>query len=123
MSLSERHAAELELNRRDRVRNVHRFGQNMLYKTNHDEQILIMRTQCLSAEHVSEADDDQMPEPIKDFYDPRTFTVKEWVSMSGTRNEIIKRFKAFLHTAVNSTDQSTYIDVIQRMCLCLFFLF
>lgn len=117
MSQGDRRAAEIELNRRDRARGIHRDERNLVYDDGDDDDE-IPRAKRRAAEKAMdmETDDQEMIESIENLEDMKGYTTKEWVSMLGPRTEIANRFKNFLRTFVDEKGQYTYRDGIRRMC-------
>lgn len=119
ISDSERRAAEIEMNRRDRAAGIHRDDRDLLYEKSDDEDDY-HRSKRRAAEKAIEGgtveDDLEMIESIENLEDTKGHSIKEWVSMMGPRIEICNRFKNFLRNYVDDKNQFVYRDRIRRMC-------
>lgn len=117
LSFSERRAAEMEMNRRDRAAGVHRDDRDLMYDKSDDEND-IPRAKRRAAEKAIEGteEDTEMIESIENLEDTKGHSIKEWVSLLGPRTEIENRFRNFLKTFVDEKGQHVYRDRIKKMC-------
>lgn len=116
ISDSERRAAELEMNQRDRAAGIHRDERDLIYDKSDDESD-IPRHKRRAAEKAIEGVEEEMEitESIENLEDTKGHSIKEWVALLGPRTEISNRFKSFLRTYVEK-GQHIYRDRIRRMC-------
>lgn len=117
LSFSERRAADMEMNRRDRAAGIHRDDRDLMYDKS-DEENDIPRSKRRAAEKAIEGteEDTEMIESIENLEDTKGHSIKEWVSLLGPRTEIENRFKNFLKTFVDEKGQHVYRDRIKKMC-------
>ncbi|XP_058790976.1 DNA replication licensing factor Mcm2 [Phymastichus coffea] len=115
LSQGDRAAAEAAMRKRDRAAGIIRHDQDLLYDDSDDEDLSRKRRMAEKAA-AGEVEDSEMTESIENLEDTKGYTVKEWVTMLGPRNEIANRFKNFLRTYTNSTGHYVYRERIRRMC-------
>ncbi|XP_070506279.1 DNA replication licensing factor Mcm2 [Chironomus tepperi] len=117
MSESERRAAEIEMNRRDRAAGIHRDDRDLMYDKSDDESDIPSHKRRAAEKAIEGAEvDEEMIESIENLEDTKGHTIKEWVSMLGPRTEIANRFKSFLRTYIDEKGQHIYRDRIRKMC-------
>ncbi|KAG5683240.1 hypothetical protein PVAND_012533 [Polypedilum vanderplanki] len=116
ISESERRAAEMEMNRRDRAAGIHRDDRDLMYDKSDDESDIPSYKRRRAEKAIEGVEEEEMIESIENLEDTKGHTIKEWVSMLGPRTEIANRFKNFLRTFVDEKGQQTYRDRIRKMC-------
>lgn len=119
ISMSERVAAEREMQHRDHAKGVHRDARDLFYEQGDDDDE-IPRAKRMAGEgktlQVDTEEDQEMVESIENLEDTKGHSTKDWVSMLGPRTEIANRFKNFLRAFVDEKKHQKYRERIRRMC-------
>ena len=118
ISMSERVAAEREMQHRDKAKGLHRDARDLFYEDG-DEDDEIPRAKRMAGEGKTlevDTEDQEMVESIENLEDTKGHSTKDWVSMLGPRTEIANRFKNFLRSFVDEKKHQKYRERIRRMC-------
>lgn len=116
ISDSERRAAEIEMNRRDRAAGIHRDDRDLMYEKSDDESDIPSHKRRRAEKAIEGVEEEEMIESIENLEDTKGHTIKEWVSLLAPRTEIANRFRNFLRTFVDEKGQQTYRDRVRKMC-------
>lgn len=121
VSLQTRREAELQMRMRDRQEGrTGRMRKGLLYDDDEDDMATSRRRRfrrqsgdsALSGDKADETEYEEMD----NLEDTRGMSVPDWIVMPGTKNEIVNRFKMFLHSFTDAKSVHVYREKIRKMC-------
>ncbi|KAK7870011.1 hypothetical protein R5R35_011978 [Gryllus longicercus] len=118
LSQTDRMAAEMAMQRRDREEGVlgRRADMELIYEASDDDEAPRRKRRHAEKAAMGVMADEEMIESIENLDDTKGHSVKEWVTMLGPRTEIANRFKSFLRNYIDSKGQYVYKERIRKMC-------
>ncbi|ODM98345.1 DNA replication licensing factor mcm2, partial [Orchesella cincta] len=123
VSLQTRLEAERQMRVRDRQEGRSRGARKgLLYDDDEDDMLPTSRKRRFRrhSEESSAVSGDRPEETeyesMENLEDTRGMAVADWITMPGTKNEIINRFKYFLNTFTDAQGAHLYREKIRKMC-------